>query len=156
MLARWRHRLRRLRALPIGELRDLVLAQWLLLVARVRRRWTPLGRYVDLTPAAVPDQAFTGSRDAGTGVLARRLALAIERAAEHGPVHTTCLERAIALDGLLRRHGVSAGRIRVGVRWQDGHFLAHAWVELGDMVLGDSPDRVGAFQSIADAKVVAS
>jgi hypothetical protein len=156
MLGRWRHRLRRLRALPVGELRDLVQAQWLLLVARMRRRWTPLGRYVDLTPAAVPDTAYTGVLDDRTGALARRLALAIERAAEHGPIRTTCLERAIALDRLLRRHGLTGGRIRVGVRWLDGQFLAHAWVALGDTVLGDSPDRVGAFQSIADARAVAS
>jgi hypothetical protein len=39
------------------------------------------------------------------------------------------------------------------VRWQqEAEFLAHAWVELGDVVLADSVSRVRAFQSIADAR----
>ena len=153
ILARWRHRARRLLRLPPAERRDLVRAQWYLIVARARRRWTPLGQYVDLTPAtAAPAIPATGSIAPETGALSARLALAVERAAEHGPVSTTCLERAVALDRLLRHHGVTAGRIRVGVRWQDAEFLAHAWVELGDKVLADSVTRVRGFQSIADAK----
>lgn len=160
----WRHRLRRLRALPTAELNDLARAQWYLIAARLRRRWMPLGRYVDLAPAASPPDAsilsaggvHTGSLDDATRALAARLALAVERAAEHGPVRATCLERAVTLDRLLRDHGVLAGRIRVGVRWQAGQFLAHAWVELGDTVVGDSPARVRAFESIAGAKVVTS
>ena len=91
--------------------------------------------------------------DAATRALGQRLALAVERAAEHGPVRATCLERAIALDRLLRRHGVARGRIRVGVRWEHDQFLAHAWVELDDLVLADTPDRVNAFRTIAAARV---
>ena len=54
---------------------------------------------------------------------------------------------------LMRRHGISRGRIRVGVRLEDGQFLAHAWVELGDLILADAPRRVRAFQSIAEARI---
>lgn len=153
MLARWRHRVGRILTLGGVERRELLLAQWYLLVARFRRRWTRPGRYVELARTEVaPQDVFAGPTDTGTRTLASRLALAVERAAEHGPIRTTCLERAVALDRLLRGHGVTAGRIRVGVRWQDGQFLAHAWVELGDTVLADTPARVRAFQSIADAK----
>ncbi len=152
ILARWRHRARRLLALSPGELRDLALAQWYLVVARARRRWTRVGRYLDLNPTD-SDVPSHDPIDPATRALASRLALAIERAAEHGPVASTCLERAVALDRLLRRRGITGARIRVGVRWQQGReFLAHAWVELGDVVLADSVSRVRAFQSIADAR----
>lgn len=154
-LARWPHRLRRLLALPAVEVRDLAAAQWYLLVARVHRRWSPLGRYVELA-ASEPELGaeLAGVADAATMHTAQRAALAIERAAENGPIRTTCLERAVALDWLLRSRGIASGRIRVGVRWYDGQFLAHAWVELGELVLADAPGRVRAFDSIADAKAV--
>ena len=137
--------------LPRREAADLVLAQLYLLQARAQRRWTNPGRFVNLisnSPATDVE-----SPDAATRALGQRLALAIERAAEHGPIRATCLERAVALDRMLRRHGISRGRIRVGVRLEDGQFLAHAWVELGDLILADAPRRVRAFQSIAEARI---
>jgi transglutaminase superfamily protein len=147
----WRHRLRRVLALPRREAADLLFAQWYLVQARAQRRWTTTGRFVDLTADA--PNAEVASPDAATRALGQRLALAVERAAENGPIRATCLERAVALDRLLRRHGIERARIRVGVRLDQGQFLAHAWVELGDLILADAPGRVQAFQSIAEARV---
>jgi len=152
-LRAWRHRVSRLLALSPAETGDLALAQLFLVSARLRRRWTTPGRFMQIiSDAAGP----TVTPDAATRALGRRLALAVERAAEHGPVRATCLERAIALDRLLRRHGVARGRIRVGVRWENDQFLAHAWVELDDLILADTPNRVQAFRTIANARMAAS
>jgi len=50
-----------------------------------------------------------------------------------------CLPRGLALAALLREHGVAA-RIIIGVA--DDPFRAHCWVQLDDVVLGDSLDQV--------------
>jgi hypothetical protein len=146
-LALWRHRASRLRSLSPREAADLGWAQWYLLVARAQRWWTPSGRFVQVA-ATGPTPEVGVPPDAATRALSEGLAIAIERAAGHGLIRPTCLERAVALQRLLRRHGVTSGRIRVGVQWQNGAFLAHAWVELGGIVLADSPRRVRAFTSI--------
>ncbi len=147
----WRHRVSRLLALSPAAAGDLALAQWFLLAARLRRRWTTPGRFMEILSDDIAGPPATP--DAATSALGKRLALAVERAAEHGPVRATCLERAVALDRLLRRPGVTRGRIRVGVQLRDGEFLAHAWVELGDLILADTPNRVQAFRTIANARM---
>lgn len=48
----------------------------------------------------------------------------------------SCLEHALVLWWLLRRHGIPAD-IRLGGRKELGRFEAHAWVELEGMPLGD-------------------
>jgi hypothetical protein len=150
-LARWRYRAGRLVRLPPRELADLCAAAYALAIARGRRRRAPTGGLLTFTrPPAGPAEA--DMVDQGARVLAQRLALAVARAAEHGPIRATCLERAVALDLLLRRHGITAGRIAVGVRWRDDRFLAHAWIELGDRVLLDLPHRVRAFTLIGLAE----
>ena len=47
-----------------------------------------------------------------------------------------CLEHALVLWWLLRRHGIPAD-IRLGGRKELGRFEAHAWVELEGMPVGD-------------------
>jgi hypothetical protein len=151
--ARWGHRLRRVFAITAIERRDLVWAQWYLLVARWRRAVSPKGRYLDLSASAdAATVARAHALDPATRALAARLALAVERAAAHGLIRPTCLERATALERLLQRRGIAAGRIRVGVRLQGEELLAHAWVELGGTVLADSPKHVRAFRSIAESR----
>jgi len=77
------------------------------------------------------------------------MALAVARVAEHSPLHRPkCLERAVALDRMLRRAGIDDGRIRVGVRLREGGFEAHAWVELGGVVLGDEEWHVRTFTPV--------
>jgi hypothetical protein len=70
------------------------------------------------------------------------LANAVVRVSRSVP-RATCLTQALALDGLLRRHG-HAGKIRIGVAKDTGGALtAHAWVESDGSVLigGDEAAR---------------
>jgi Transglutaminase-like superfamily len=77
------------------------------------------------------------------GVDAWSSALALWRAKKWLPLHSTCLQTALALQMLFDAKGVSA-TIRVGVA---GGPLAHAWVEVGDFVLDDQglSDRFAMF-----------
>lgn len=56
-----------------------------------------------------------------------------------------CLPRSIALATLLFREGASASFV-MGVRLRP--FLAHSWVQAGDVVLNDRPDTVRTFTPI--------
>lgn len=55
-----------------------------------------------------------------------------------------CLPDAFAIATHLRRRGVDA-KLVFGVRLP---FAAHAWVQVGDVVVGDRPDRILAFTPI--------
>lgn len=61
------------------------------------------------------------------------------------PFEGDCLQRSWMLHRRLCRHGVPADWV-FGVRtWP---FFAHCWVQVGDLVLGDSLNRVGGFTPI--------
>jgi hypothetical protein len=55
---------------------------------------------------------------------------------------------------MLDKRGITDSRVRVGVRRIDGEFGAHAWVELGQRVLGDDARHVSSFAQLLDVKVV--
>jgi hypothetical protein len=57
-------------------------------------------------------------------------------AARHIILHTSCLEQSLVLWWLLGRRGIAAD-LRVGARKEAGFFEAHAWVQLGSVVLND-------------------
>lgn len=57
-------------------------------------------------------------------------------AARHLPNTTNCLDRSLTLWWLLQRRGIAA-KLRIGGRKENGQFEAHAWIELGDVVLDD-------------------
>lgn len=142
----WRHRLSKLSSLRLVDLLDLFQAQWLLVWAQFLMWVLPRGR---LLRGAVP--VVAGTEQAGVDtVLARRLALAIGRAAEHGVFRPACLVRAVALNRMLRKRGIGGGQVRVGVRMRDGTFAAHAWVELDDLILGDEEWHVSTFTTVTD------
>jgi hypothetical protein len=84
---------------------------------------------------------------------ARRLSLAMVRAARFGVFRPQCLARSVALSRMLSAHGISGGVVRVGVRRNDGEFLAHAWVELGGETLGDADEHVGTFVPLTNLDV---
>ena len=73
---------------------------------------------------------------------ARRMAGAVERAAERLPFATKCLPRAVALSWLLRRSAIGHALV-IAVRpphLRDAADALHAWVEVGgDRVIGDLP-----------------
>ncbi len=69
----------------------------------------------------------------------RAIARLVDAAARHGPYPATCLPRSLTLWWLLRRRGIDS-YLRIGVRKEAGRLEAHAWVELGGLVLNDDSD----------------
>ncbi|MHB1224489.1 MAG: lasso peptide biosynthesis B2 protein [Gemmatimonadaceae bacterium] len=149
-------RLGRAVALPTAERADLVRAQWALILARLELRTRRTGTLVrratpDRTDTDVAADADAADADVVADATladtdrALALELAVRRAAAYGPLRTTCLLRATALQRLLEREGIRHSRLRVGVRRAGNHFAAHAWVELGNVVLGDQPEHVRTF-----------
>lgn len=148
----WRHRLSKLMSLSGRELIDLIRAQWHLLVASLLLRVLPRGRLLREGEAGLRSER---PADPAMEAYARRMALAVSRVAEHGPLHRPqCLVRAVALDRLLRGAGIHDGRIRVGVRLREGGFEAHAWVELQGVVLGDEEWHVRTFTPVTEMQPV--
>jgi hypothetical protein len=130
------------------EYADLVMAQLALCVAQLRVWARPRGRLVVATsPAPAP---AAGSGDA----VAARLARAVSRAARFGLFRPQCLVRAVALNQMLEARGIRGSQIRIGVRWLDGQFQAHAWVEYEGRVLGDREDFVTAYSPLTDVRLV--
>ncbi len=121
-------------------------AQWALLAARGIVRNRPIGSLATPTvgnppadPARLPE--------------ARRLALAIVRAARFGVFRPQCLVRSVALSQMLADRRISGALVRVGVRRKNGEFSAHAWVELAGETLGDADDHVGSFVPMTNLDV---
>jgi len=136
----------KLAKLSLRDWRELFEAQWALLVAQSMLRSRPMGALA--TPvAAVVEADPTRMADA------RRLSLAMVRAARFGVFRPQCLARSVALSRMLSAHGISGGVVRVGVRKKDGEFLAHAWVELGGETLGDADEHVGTFVPLTNLDV---
>jgi hypothetical protein len=146
--------LRKLRRLQGADLWLLVAAQWELVRASVAVRTRPTGQLV--SPASAPaagGAVRTTPGGAGPDAridTARRLALAVARAAENGVLRPTCLVRSVALQRMLERRGLSGSRIHIGVRMHEGEFLAHAWVEWSGEILGDSRWHVDRFSPLVD------
>ncbi len=108
-----------------------------------------------LAAGSPPSSAATEAHpDSATLSRAEALALAVGRAAEFGVFRPLCLVRAVALNRVLERHGIKGSRVRVGVRMRNGRFAAHAWVEYGDRVLGDSEAHVGSFVELSEVHLV--
>ena len=145
-----RHLMRKLVRLTRADWADLLEAQGALIRAQLLVWTRPHGRLIAMvTPAA---EVAPASRGADTAAL--RLARAVHRAATYGLFRPLCLVRAVALSRLLERHGIPGGRVCIGVRRHGGRFGAHAWIELGGQVLGDSDEHVGAYAPLADVRLV--
>lgn len=142
------YRLRKLRGLSSREMRWLIQAQWELARAQLRLRTTPRGGMVS---GRAPEPAVQPLLEDTT--LAYGLALAVERAADYGIFRPACLVRALALRALLEKHGLAGGQVRIGVRMRGAAFHAHAWVEFGDIILGDRPAHVKTFIPVIGAQV---
>ena len=143
MLARIAGKLSRL---SLRDWRELFEAQRALLVAQSMLRSRPLGSL------AMP-AASVGAVDPDRMPEARRLALAMVRAARFGIFRPQCLARSLALSRMLTAHGITGGVVRVGVRRDDGEFRAHAWVELAGETLGDADAHVGSFVPLTNLDV---
>jgi hypothetical protein len=140
---------RRLARASRRELVDLLRAEWAIVRMRVRLLVVPQGELVRVGDASreAPVRAIDLAR-------ASELALAVERAAEHGPVSNSCLVRALAIRTLLQSEGIHGALIRVGVRMGATGFAAHAWVELAGTVIGDRREHVATFRVVDDIGLV--
>lgn len=125
---------------------ELARAQWALLAAHMIVRSRPVGSLA--TPTAVIRDA-----DATRLPEARKIALAVVRAARYGVFRPQCLVRSVAISRLLEGHGIGGAVVRIGVRRNQGEFLAHAWVELAGETLGDADDHVGTFVPLTNLDV---
>lgn len=137
----------RLRTLSWRDWTDLVRAQLALVRAQREMRSVPIGELVRDEIAPTDPSAADRFEDA------RRIALAINRAAEFGMFRPKCLVRSRALRLLLDKAGVVGAQVRVGVQLSQGRFLAHAWVEYGGQVVGDDPAYVARFNPMTGLQV---
>lgn len=140
------HIAKKLATLSAREWLDLFQAQWALAAAQLTVRSRPVGTLATAATGAV-------SADPARMPEARRLALAVVRAARFGVFRPQCLVRSVALSRMLEKRGIEGAMVRVGVRRQDGEFLAHAWVEYAGQILGDADDHVGAFVPLTNLEV---
>jgi len=149
MIGGARRRAGALGGLPLLSVQDLAgvgRAQWSLLRARLSLVLTPRGHLLATVAAA-----HAGAGPSGDAMArARRVALALDRAAEYGLFTPTCLVRAIALERLLLREGVAGAVVRIGARQRGGRPQMHAWIEIGGVVIGGRPEIAGTFTPLHD------
>jgi len=145
-----RSRLRRVATLSPGECVDLAHAQLELIAAQFRVSTRSVGDLISAETACSSLPSTTTPIDSR----AERLALAVGRAAKYGAFRPRCLVCAIATNRMLERRGIHGSRIRIGVRKQDGQFLAHAWVEYGGRVIGDNDAHVASFTELTDLRLL--
>jgi hypothetical protein len=131
------HKWRRLAALSLQEQRILLQAAILLPLVAAGRRVVSLRRLQAWLSRALPlhDQVVQGT--VWEVIEAKRVARLVQTAANHGLFHPNCLERSLVLWALLRGHGIQSV-LRIGVRKDRGRFEAHAWIEVGGVVLNDT------------------
>lgn len=134
------------------EIRDVAQAQLALFRAQGMRWVRPLGQLVDV--ADQPSSSLLPAPTLSQREAGERFAKAINRATRYGIFRPKCLTRAVALSRMLDAHGIGGHRIRIGVRRADGTFTAHAWVELGKWILGDSDSSVRSYVPLTEAHVV--
>ena len=146
-IARYRRAAPKLWALDWRDWKDLARAQVALLRAQGELRSLPTGGMVTDEPHLKGTFANHRLDDA------RRIALAVNRAATFGLFRPKCLTRSRALRRMLDDAGVEGAIVRVGVQLTKGRFLAHAWVEYGGEVVGDDPATVARFLPMPGIKV---
>lgn len=147
---------RKLLKLRPRELWELVLAQLMIFWAQAIVRLRPVGRLAAMEGTAADRAAAGAARETGVLGDARRLALAVDRAASFGVGRPLCLARSVAVQRMLELHGIQGSRIRIGVAKQGDAFAAHAWVEYRGEILADYPWYVRNFAELSDMRVVKS
>ncbi len=77
----------------------------------------------------------------------KRVAWAIQAAAQRTPIHLNCLPRALAGKIMLRNRGVPSV-LHLGARLDGQRMQAHAWLMSGDIAVTGG-EEAGAFREIA-------
>ncbi|MGA7871176.1 MAG: lasso peptide biosynthesis B2 protein [Candidatus Binatus sp.] len=131
-------RIRRIRTLSVAEWIILPRAFLAVLAARARLLLLPFARVRDW--AGAPARNSTYNHD--PALLVARVARAVAAASACVPGGRNCLVRAIAVQRMLSRLGLTS-ELRIGAsKSPTGQLAAHAWVEYkGGIVIG------GAFES---------
>jgi hypothetical protein len=106
-----------------------------LLTTRIGLRLLGLRRWKELLVRLAPRKARAAAAPAIE--TARRMTAIQEAVSRHLPWQASCLEKSLVLWWQLGRCGI-ATEMRIGARKRSGRFEAHAWVELGNVVLNDS------------------
>jgi hypothetical protein len=111
-------------------------ATWIGLRVAGFRRWkNTLSRLAPSVPAASVD-----ANSAEILAQARAMARWHAAAARHLFIRTNCLEQAMVLWFMLRRHGVAA-EMRFGARKEAARLEAHAWVECVNVALNEEQGK---------------
>jgi len=131
------------------EIRYAAEAQIVLLRAQAMRWLQPLGKFVEVSAENPGTFGPSGSH----AHACEHIAAAIDRASRYGVFRPLCLTRAVALSQMLNAHGIAGHTIRIGVRHERGSFTAHAWVELGHRVLGDTTANILAYLPLTQVSV---
>jgi Transglutaminase-like superfamily len=132
---------RRYRRLSAGDRRLARETAASLLATRIGLRVGGLRRWKELLVRLAPPtrRASAGSSGQPELEVARRVAAIQEAVSRHLLWPASCLEKSLVLWWQLGRRGIAA-EMRIGARKEAGRFEAHAWVELGNVVLNDSGD----------------
>lgn len=146
--------LHKLATLSPREWVDLLQAQAALLAAQVLVWMRPTGQLVSHAGSPEPVTVAESAVESARMDRAQQLGLAVSRAGDYGVFRPLCLVRAVALHRMLEGHRIRGSRIRIGVRMRRGRFGAHAWVEYGGRVIGDSIEHVGSFAELAEVHLV--
>ena len=74
----------------------------------------------------------------------QRLHRLVELASRLHILPMTCLPRAVTLQGMLKRHAIPS-LLRIGVARAPAGMLAHAWVEVAGVPIGEADDVAERF-----------
>ncbi len=100
-------------------------------------------------PTALRDNEATTDR-------ARVIARIVGIAAHHGLYRARCLQQALVLSCLLKRHSIES-EIRFGTRKEEGKLQAHAWVEVDRLPLNEGEGThqgFSPFDELAISKII--
>jgi hypothetical protein len=129
------------------ERADLIAAVRAVVSAKRLMRKQPLGKLVSVIEPA--EGARPVDREA-----AKRVSEAVHRVSRNVPFEAACLVRSLAIQRMLVERGLDPGNIKIGVHWSDDGFEAHAWVEQGDKIIGDTRAYVSRFTPVTDVTTV--
>jgi hypothetical protein len=138
--------LRRLLALAPDERRVLVKATFWVAVVKLGLGRIPFATLHRL----VTGGGRNGARSAGDRAIPGQVAWAVTVVSRYVPGPTTCLSRALTVQGMLSRLG-SPSRLHVGViRGTQGEVEGHAWVDCeGRILVGGTTSELGQFTPLA-------
>jgi hypothetical protein len=139
--------LRRLLVLPQDQRRTAARAAIALLAVRASLRVASVRTVAAALGVRVDDVRRDGRRLALAASRASAAATIVDQLLERGPRETRCVHRALVLGHLLRNE---APCLRIGVRRVDGQVQAHAWLEIGGLVVAE-PDlaELATFKTLA-------